>query len=466
MRDWTGKMAGRRRAAALGATAFAALAAPVMAFADPPPAAPAGQDQAAPASVDADKPQAWAVHMQSTFIEQGALPFHSPYEGRNSLIPDQGRETFDVSLYVGFRPWSGGEVWFEPEIDQGFGLADTEGVAGFVNGEGAKVGRADPYPRLPRAFFRQTIDLGGESQKVDADLSQLGGAQTADRLVLTIGKFSVDDVFDTNKYAHDPRADFLNWSLIDTGTFDYAADAWGYTYGAAGEWYVGDWTLRAGWFDLSVIPNDEKLDPSFKQFQLVGEVERRYAIAGRPGKIAVTGFLTRGRMGRFDDALALARLSGGVPNTADVRRYASRPGVSMNLEQQLTDDLGLFVRAGWADGDIEPYEYADIDQTIGAGLSLAGKRWGRPDDTVAIAGVVNSISAIHQAYLNAGGLGILVGDGRLPHPGAEQILETYYNLALFKFAHLTFDYQFIENPAYNRDRGPVSVFGLRVHLQR
>jgi high affinity Mn2+ porin len=312
---------------------------------------------------------------------------------------------------------------------------------------------------------RQTIDLGGDTEKVDADQNVLGGSRTANRLVFTVGKFSVVDIFDTNKYSHDPRADFLNWTLIDTGTFDYAADAWGYTYGAMAEWYQGDWTARGGLFDLSDVPNSPVLDQSFKQFQVEAELEHRHQWRGRPGVVRITGFLTRGRMGHFDDALALAAATGTTADVANVRRYSSRGGVSLTAEQQLTDDLGAFVRAGYAEGDSEAYEFTDVDETLAAGLSLAGKRWGRADDTVGLAGVINVASTARLAYLDAGGLGILVGDGRLPHSGPEMILETYYNIAVVKAAHLTFDYQFIANPAYNRDRGPVSVLSARIHLQ-
>jgi high affinity Mn2+ porin len=406
----------------------------------------------------------FAVHAQTTFLEQYDPRFRSPYTGTNSLIPNLGRETWDATIFLGVRLWNGAEFWVDPEIDQGFGLSGTLGVAGFPSGEAYKVGASVPYARVPRAFIRQIIDLGGDAQKVDAAANQFSGSQTANRLVLTIGKFAVTDVFDTNKYAHDPRGDFMNWSLIDTGTFDYAADAWGFSYGAAAEWYQGDWTLRGGLFDLSVVPNSTELDTTFTQFQWIGEIERRYELWGQPGKLAVTGFLTRGRMGSFADAIALAAVTGGPANIAAVRHYNSRGGISLNLEQQITEELGIFARAGIANGNIEPYEFADIDSTIAAGLSLSGKQWGRPDDKFGLAGVVNGISGVHQAFLNAGGLGILVGDGMLPHPGLEQIIETYYALPV-SFFKLTLDYQFIANPAYNRDRGPVSVVGARLHVQ-
>ena len=406
----------------------------------------------------------FAVHAQTTFMEQYAPPFHSPYVGQNSLIPNQGRETWDTTLGVGVKLWQGAEFWFDPEIDQGFGLSATEGIAGFPAGTAFKVGSSVPYARLHKAFVRQTIDLGGEVQKVDAGFNQFAGSQTADRLVITIGKFAVTDVFDTNKYANNPRHDFMNWALINTGTFDYAADAWGYTYGAAAEWYRGDWTLRGGLFDLSLVPNSQELDTSFGQFQWLGEIERRYDLWGHPGKVAITGFLSRGRMGTFQDAIDLAQITGSPADITAVRKYQSRGGVSMNLEQEITTDLGLFMRAGWADGNIEPFDYTDIDRTVAAGLSLKGKQWGRPDDTFGLAGIVNGISKVHEQFLNDGGLGILVDDGMLPHPGPEQIVETYYAFPLLA-STVTLDYQFIVNPAYNRDRGPVSVLGARWHTE-
>jgi high affinity Mn2+ porin len=169
-------------------------------------------------------------------------------------------------------------------------------------------------------------------------------------------------------------------------------------------------------------------------------------------------------MGRLDDAVKLAQQTGGIPDTANVRRDASRPGVNLNMEQQIVGDVGIFGRVGWADSRFETYEFTDIDHTASGGVSVAGVRWGRPQDTFGLATVVNGISNARIAYLNAGGLGVLVGDGQLPHPGLEEILETYYRLPLHSW-ELTADYQFVVHPAYNRDRGPVSVISARVRKQ-
>jgi high affinity Mn2+ porin len=417
------------------------------------------QTVAGPVVTDQD----WAIHGQATGVLQGTPGFTSPYAGPNSLTPRQIKETVDVTLYAGVRPWRGGELWINPEIDQGFGLSNTLGAAGFPSAEAYKVGRRSPYLRLQRLFVRQTIGLGGGSEAVTGAMNQLATTRDTDRLVLTAGKFGVGDVFDTNSYAHDPRSDFLNWSAVDAGSFDYAADAWGYTTGVAGELYRGNWTLRLGLFNLSKVPNGETLETRFQQYQVDGEIEHRHHIAGRDGAVRFTIFRNRGQFGRFDDALALAATTGGDADTAFARQRRTRIGASVNGEQAVTDTLGLFARAGLADGTIEPYDFTDIDRTAQLGLSLKGSGWHRATDTVGAAVIVNGISTVHQRYLDAGGLGVLVGDGRLPHPGAEYIGEAFYKLAAAKGFELTLDYQWIDNPGYNRDRGPANVLAARVH---
>ena len=414
---------------------------------------------------DASPPDRFAVHGQFTYTEQESSDFSAPYSGPDSLTPGAGRETADATLFLGARLWSGAEAWINPELDQGFGLDNTVGVAGFPSGEAYKVGKNKPYLRLQRAFIRETLDLPGDVESATAAANDFGGSHGVNRLVLTVGKLSVGDVFDNNPYAHDPRGDFLNWAAIDAGTFDYAADAWAYTVGAAAEWYEGRWTLRGGLFDLSKVPNGEDIDLGFHQFQAVLELERRHELAGHAGSITLTAFNSRGRMGLLDQAVQVAQATGEPVDIAAVRRYRSRPGVDLNIEQQLGADLGFFARAGVAAGNVEAFEFTDIDRSIEAGLSLKGTAWNRAPDTLGVALIGNQISAARERYLAAGGLGILVGDGRLPHPGTEQILESYYSLGVLGFAQLTFDYQWIGNPAYNRDRGPVSVFAVRVHLQ-
>ena len=421
------------------------------------PAPIARADEASPAE------QRLAIHAQMTTVVQGVGGFSSPYAADNSLTPDQVKSTSDVTLYLGLRTWRGAELWANPEIDQGFGLSHPLGAAGFPSAEAYRVGKLNPYFKMQRLFLRQIIALGGDSQPVEAGANQLRTTMRANRIVLTLGKFAVGDVFDTNRFAHDPRSDFLNWSLVDTGSFDYAANAWGYSYGAAAEWYQGRWTLRAGLFNLSTVPNGTDLETGFGQHELVIELERRFRLAGRDGAVRLTGFRNRGRFARFDEALARSRPPGAEPDLAPARRVQDRIGVALNAEQDVTANLGLFLRAGLTDGQSETYDFTDIDRTIAVGGALKGAGWGRAQDTLGLAVAANEISPAHQRWLAAGGLGVLVGDGQLPHPGGERVFEAYYALHPVSRLTVTFDLQHIANPGYNRDRGPADVFGARLH---
>jgi high affinity Mn2+ porin len=407
-----------------------------------------------------------SVHGQFTTVIQRHGRFNSGYEGANSLHAVEGsKTTMDATLYLGWRPWSGGELYLNPEFDRGFGLSDTLGVAGFTSGEAYKVGHHSAYGRLHRAFLRQVLALGESESAVEAAANQLGGKRADDNLTLTVGKFSVGDLFDANSYAHDPRADFLNWSVIDAGAFDYAADSWGFSLGAAAEWNQGDWTLRGGLFSLSREPNSTRLDRSFAQHQGVIEGEHRHRWGERPGKFKLLAFASHGRMGRYDEAVALAQ-AGGVPaDTAAVRRVANKSGLSVNLEQEVADGVGVFARWSRNDGKTEAYDFSDINRSLSLGLSLNGRLWGQPDHTAGFAWVSNGLSSPARAYFAAGGLGILIGDGRLPRYGSEQITEAYYALRLVEGLSLGLDWQQVRHPAYNPERGPVTVLGARVHAE-
>jgi len=334
--------------------------------------------------------------------------------------------------------------------------------AGFPSGTAYKVGQNSPYFKLPRVFARQVIALDGPRQAVESAPNQLAGVMSVNNVTITVGKFAVVDIFDTNTYAHDPRADFLNWSNIEAGAFDYAADAWGFTVGVAVEWTQSWWTLRGGLFDLSDVPNSTRLDSSFKQYEWVGEAEARHTIAGHPSKLKLLAFVNRGNMGSYGDALALAQQTGATPDTSLVRRFASRPGVAINAEQELTAGLGAFVRASMNDGSKETFDFTDINRSVSAGLSLAGDPWGRHGDTVGLAFVVNGLSDAARQYFAAGGLGVLIGDGAMRY-GTERIAEVYYNWAVFPHLSLSLNFQYVVHPAYNRDRGPVPIVGVRIH---
>ena len=422
--------------------------------------------QTAETTNEVASPEDFSLHAQFTNVTQFHPRFTSPYRGPNSLDPgNRGNETVDFTIFAGVRLWQGGAFYADPEVDQGFGLSNTLGVAGFTSGEAYKVGSADPYVRLPRAFFRQIFDLGGELQTVESDENQLAGLHTADNVVVTIGKIAVPDIFDVNTYAHDPKNDFLNWAIVDAGAYDYAADAWGYTYGAAAEWNQSWWSLRGGLFDLSRVPNQKALQRNFSQFETVVEAEERHTLFDQQGKLKLLFFTNYGRMAKYADAIRAAALTGGVPDVSTVRRYQARWGASINLEQQVSSDVGVFFRASVNDGSKEAYEFTDIDRSVSFGASLKGTAWARSDDAVGLAALVNGLSGDARRYFAAGGLGILIGDGQLPHYAPEEILETYYRLALTEHISLSADYQFVDHPAYNPDRGPVSVFGARIHVE-
>jgi high affinity Mn2+ porin len=446
---------------------------PAVAQADannPPPAASspipnaASEGDAAPS--DSSLPDWLSIHGQTTFTGQYHPAYNSPFSGRNSLASDNGGdETYDATLFIGIRVWRGLEFYVDPEVDQGFGLSDTLGVAGFPSAEAYKIGAHAPYYETPRAFARYTLGLGGAEETVETGANQFAGARQADNVTITAGKFSVVDVFDTNSYAHDPRSDFLNWSIVDSGAFDYAANAWGFTYGGAVEWTQSWWTLRFGAFDLSNVPNQVNLDPRFSQFELVAEAEERHFLFGHPGKIKLLFFNNRGRMANYGDAVRLGQETGTTPDVSQVRRYSSRPGAALNLEQEVLPDMGAFARASLNDGHKETFDFTDINRSMAAGVSVTGNRWGRPNDNLGLAGVVNDVSRDARNYFAAGGLGVLVGDGQLPVAGLEQIMEIYYKASVTEGLNFTVDYQYIVNPAYDAARGPVNVIGVRVHAE-
>jgi high affinity Mn2+ porin len=427
----------------------------------------AARSQEPPAAVTPDaEPEDYAVHAQFTNVWQYHPAFTSPYRGTNSLDPgSRGNETISLTLFAGIALWQGAEAWVNPEVDQGFGLSNTIGLAGFPSAEAYKIGAEYPYARLHRAFMRQMISLGGEEEVVEGEQNQLGSTRTHDRVTISAGKMGVGDTFDQNSYVADPRTGFMNWTLIDSGAFDYAADSWGYAYGATVDWQQSWWSLRAGLYDMSRVPNSTELTRGFGQYSEVLEAEERHQLGGHDGKVKILAFANHANMGSYDEASLIASQTGQPADIAATRSYHVRAGLALNAEQEVVDDLGVFMRASFDDGHRETYEFTDISRSFAAGLSLNGNRWGRKDDTIGFAGVVNGISNAAEKFFNAGGLGVLVGDGRLPNPAPEGLIETYYKFTVMDGDTITLDYQFFENPAYNSDRGPVSVFGLRLHAE-
>ena len=450
-------------------TLLAGLSIPSHAAGNPDSDLPAALPNAASAALPAEPEPGiagnsdWAIHGQLTNITQKHADFAAQYSGPQSLSTvGPTLETTDATLFLGRRLWQDAEVWINPEIDQGFGFNDTLGIAGFPNGGAYKLGANLPYMRVPRLFLRQTISLDGEKTDLDSAPNQLPNHIGINNIIITAGKFSVTDIFDANSYAHDPRADFLNWSVIDGGSYDYAADPWGYTWGAAAEWTQDWWTLRGGFFQLSPKPNGKIVRINFGGNSTDVELETRHDWYGHPGKIKLLAWINQGNMASYQDAVQLGRQTGSVPDVALVRRYASRPGIVLNMEQELGSDVGAFMRLSANRGDKETYEFTDINHCISTGLSIKGTGWGRHDDTIGIAAVESRLSGQAQSYFAAGGLGILIGDGQLNY-APEKIAEIYYAWQVAAGMTLTADYQHVSDPAYNADRGPVSIYGLRLH---
>jgi high affinity Mn2+ porin len=403
----------------------------------------------------------WEIHGQSTYLGQGYPAFRAPYTGTNSLTPArQYQATWSNSLYLNARLWEGGEVYYNPELLQGFGLSDTVGLAGFSSGEAQKSNFPYPHYNTSRLYVRQTFGFGGEQEELASGQLQLPGKVDVNRLTLQAGKFSVGDIFDGNAYAKDTRKDFINWSIWAPGAFDYAADKLGLTYGMTAELNQKNWALRGGYFLMGAVSNSNNFDTQvFRRGQYVAELETRYSLFSRPGKLRTIGWVSSANSGSYRDTLNDPALNLDIAQT---RTGRPKYGYVFNVEQSVTDDIGLFGRWSWNNGKTEIMSFTDIDASLSGGTSIKGTKWGRPDDVIGIGGAINALSRDHRDFIAAGGLGPLIGDGQLNYR-KERILETYYAYAVTKQITVTADYQFVTNPAYNADRGPVHVFSGRLH---
>lgn len=411
-------------------------------------------------------PHSWNVHGQLTFIEQGYPGFHSPYQGANSLTgSSQIQNTTSATAFIGYRPWDGTEIYVNPELMQGFGLSNTLGVAGFPNGEAQKSDFPIPRIDIARVFVRQTFGLGGEQEDVEDGPNQLAGKQDISRITITAGRFAVLDLFDGNSYSHDPRVDFMNWNMYCCGSYDLTMDKISYTWGAAVELNQKNWAIRGGYFLVPTVSNTNTFDTEIPEHgEYIGELELRYALFSEPGKLRLMGWANIANMGSYAEALAMPVTTPNYPDITQTRQVRTNYGFVVNMEQAITRELGVFSRASWSPGLDEIIGWTDCDESFSFGGVLKGNAWGRPDDKIGVAGVVEGLSPIARAYFAAGGLGVLIGDGQLNYR-PEQILEAYYAYSLNKSVTLTFDYQFIDNPGYNADRGPISVFSGRLHAQ-
>jgi len=434
--------------------------------AEPQPDPHAGNaESAASVAVSNSVPdeQIWNWHAQNTDILDWHPSFPAQYSGPNSLHDSsETQETVSLDLLGGLRLWHGAEFHLDGLMWQGFGFSHTLGVEGFPNGEAVRVGTTTPNVVFSRVLLRQTIGLGGDEEAIEDDALHLAGHQDISRLTFTAGKMSAKDIFDGNSYANDPRTQFMNWALMANEAWDFPADSLGYTTGAAVELNERNWTARYGLFQMPRVSNGLAQDKDYLEaWGMVAEFERRYSIGDHPGAARLLAFLNRAHMGSYAEA-AYDPIYGA--NIALTRAYRDKYGFGLNVEQELVKGVGAFMRLGWSDGRNEAWVFSDVDRTASLGLSVKGGFWDPPGDTVGLAGALNGISKVHQDFLAAGGTGILAGDGAL-HYGIEQVMEIYYDFRIWKTIHTTLDYQFIANPAFNQDRGPVSVISARLHWE-
>jgi high affinity Mn2+ porin len=422
---------------------------------------------AAGARSESNVPADRQAHFQATYIYQSKPAFASPYSGPRSLNADRERSyTLTATALLGTRAWRGAELYFDAEAIKGQPLSNVTGLGGLSNGELQKVVEPQIKVYVPRLFLRQTLALGADAEPVESDNNQLAGPVPSERLVLSAGKLSITDIFTRSSYLGDPRTQFLNWSFLTYGAFDYAADLRGYSWGAALEYYRGPWALRAARFEQPKTPNSMTLD--HRLFSTYGdeiELEHRHRLGEHQGKLQLLAFRNRATMASYAEALSQAAASGSVPDITTARdRSRVKGGFGVSAEQALGPDVGVFARVAAHDGKTETYAFTDIDRAFTAGGVIKGTRWARADDTVGVGFSRNGISASHRDYLAAGGITVFLGDGRLNYR-AEQIYETYYSIGVAKQLSMALDWQHIRNPGYNADRGPVQIYSLRLHAQ-
>jgi high affinity Mn2+ porin len=417
----------------------------------------------------------WMNHFQLTVIDQAHSGFKAKYSGMNSLQDsvETGAESITTTLFVGRKLWKGAAVYVNPELSGGRGLSYALGVAGALNGETYRIGDPAPVVSVARAYIQQMIPLGGGGTTDLADgPMQVAMKVPAHVLEISAGKFSMSDFYDANAYSHDPRGQFMNWSLMSNGAWDYPANTKGYTMGLVVEWINPNWSFRVSSVAVPIVANHPSMEYRFgKAHSETAEFEQHLKIDQQPGVVRLLFSYTASRAPSYEQGLeALKTGDQKILNVIDGSDEGSayggkKTGIGLGMEQALTDNLGVFARLGWNDGKHVSWAFTEIDQTVQAGLSLKGAGWKRKDDVVGLAGVVNGISADHRAFLKAGGYGFIIGDGTLNY-GHESIIETYYNCRVFEHFYASFDYQFVHNPGYNKDRsGPVSVFALRGHIE-
>jgi high affinity Mn2+ porin len=423
------------------------------------------EDKPAPPVEPTRGEQEWySFHYQSTAATQYHPAFHAPYSGQNSLRPfSESATAFVSTIYSDFRLWRGAELLFDPEMSGGRGLSGTLGVAAFPSGIVYRVGDPAPAVYVARLAISQTFDLGGGRVTNEAGPNELAGTRDRDVLAITIGRLSVADVFDGNRYAHDPTERFFNWAMFASGAWDYPADTRGYTWGILADLARGWWSARAG---LALEPKEANgLAMEWNVIKargLMAEYEARYLFRDRPGASSLLLYLNQAHMGRYQQVLDNPAAYGNdiKATRADGRiKY----GFALSVEQQLTRGLGAFLRLSANDGATETWAFTEIDRSLAIGAVQDGELWRRPQDEVGMGIVINGLSGPHRRYLAGGGYGFIIGDGALDY-APEIVGEIYYTFHVAEHLWASAIYQPIANPAYNLDRGPVNVFSGRVKV--
>jgi high affinity Mn2+ porin len=421
--------------------------------------------------------QRWNVHLQNTDILQGDPSVPARYSGPNSLNKKgEVDETVTLDIFAGLRLWRGAEIHMDGLMWQGFGLSQTHGIEAFPNGDAFKAGTGIPNAVVARLFIRQTIGLGGEEEDVPDDQLTLAGKQDIRRITLTLGRFSPTDIVDHNTYAQDQHTQFMNWAMMANLAWDYGQDTLGFTTGFAAELNQPDWSWRYGFFQMPrdkngytgedqflKVPSEGADGPFNRSWAMMTEFERRYRIHDHPGAIRFLAWLNEADMASYGAATAILKADGPGADISAARAFRYKYGFGVNWEQEITKSAGVFSRLGWNDGHNESLTFTDTNWTASLGVSVKGTAWNRPDDTYGLAGIVSGASRDNQRFLEAGGTDLTDGDGALNYR-PEEALETYYSFQVWKHVHASLDYQFVANPAFNRDRGPVSIFGARLHF--
>ncbi len=404
------------------------------------------------------------AHGQATYIRQYKPPFPAKYSGPKSLVPEsEYSRSFTGTLFLGARIGDTTEIYYNPEAASGVPFSNLQGLGGFPNAELARTSGPNLAFYTARAFLRQTFNLNGQVEDEESEQNQVRTRYASERIVLTLGTISVLDLFDAVDYSRDPRTQFLNWSSITYGAWDFPANARGYTSGIALEYITPRYALRAGRFLVPKESNGLPLDTRiFKYYGDVAELDVPYRWQGRDGVFRLLGFRNHSNMGNYNEAIALGLATGTVPSVAAVRRPQDKYGFGVGVQQEIMKRVGAYVRVGWNNGLTETYAFTEIDRSFSTGVLVNGGLWGRDRDTVGAAMYVNGLSSPHRLYLALGGEGFFLGDGKLNY-GTENIFETYYSWNLLPRLWVSFNYQHVWNPGYNRDRGPVDFYGIRLH---